>query len=104
MKIYNVGTDVPYGLPSEENDGYVWLVYEYRDEGYEGYGEAVMLGIDGLIHIKGLDHCSCYGPFDCWETNLSKMTVDEYCRSKDNVHDYVGSPTIESKVKELLGR
>lgn len=102
-KIYNVGTEVPYDLPTD--DGLQWLVYLYEDyDGYSGGGQAVALTIDGTVLVKDLGHCSCYGPFDCWETSSQKITVEELLREKDDVHDIIIKEEIMSKAKELLGR
>ena len=104
MKIYNVGKDVPYDLPSEDDSTYVWLVFDYEDGGYDGQGTAVALGVDGLIYVKDLSHCSCYGPFDGfgygkWSPGV---TIMEYMRPKDSVHDMDIVDVIHQKVVKLL--
>ena len=64
MKIYNIGPDElsEYDL-NELNQELEWLVVFYENYGYEGGGEAVGYA-DGKLHIKGLGHCSCFGPAD----------------------------------------
>lgn len=111
MKIYQLGPDVPYELKyesyglTEGNDCYVWLVHDYRNDGYEGYGSAVALSKgDGLLYFKNLDHCSCYGPMDGGMESSQKITVEEFLRVKDDVLDFDAPQVLKTKVAELLER
>lgn len=98
-KIYNVGTDVSYDLPSE--DGLQWLVYSYSDyDGYSGGGQAVALWEDGFVTVKDLGHCSCYGPFDSW--GKDNITIEEVLREKDGIHDLDIMEDIMVKIRELM--
>lgn len=101
MKLYNVGPDEPYGY-EEKDDRYVWLVYWYEIGDYCGDGEAVAFGKDGLVYFYGLGHCSCYGPFDDWGSPGKGMTVEEYLRPKDSVHDLSVKGPVDEKVTKLL--
>jgi hypothetical protein len=100
MDVYNVGVEEPWDLPS---DGYVWLVYSYDVYSqYEGGGEAIGLSEeDGMLYIYNLGHCSCYGPFD---SVCVSMTVEEYLRPKDSVHDFDPKSDVDKKVRELLAK
>ena len=103
MKIYQVGPDIPYDCPSEEDERFEWLVYWYEDGGYDGSGEAVALGKDGLLYGFNLGHCSCYGPFDSWDYNKIEggKTKEEFFGSA-SVLDYIYMEVIRSKVGKLL--
>lgn len=104
MQIYQVGSDVPELYDYElVDDDYEWLVHSYSNGYYDGYGQAVALHKNGTVYVKSLDHCSCYGPFDSWETSSLKITVEELLREKDSVHDIHISEDIMTKVRELLG-
>lgn len=101
MKIYQVGPDVPYDL--SEDDRFEWIVHYYEDGGYDGSGEAVGLcKDDGLLYIKNLGHCSCYGPMDGGMESGDKMTVAEFLKDKDDIHSYDARTEIKDKVKELV--
>lgn len=93
MQIYSVGPNTDtYSAPT---DGYEWCVYWYEIGDYCGYGQAIYY--DGKdLWSQGLDHCSCYGPF---ESSLVKVVLDS-----DNVLDKdIEHEEIRNKVKELLG-
>ena len=84
-----------------KEEDFVWMVTWYEDNGYDGSGEAVALGKDGLIYTKSLSHCSCYGAFD---GGFGKgVSVEEYLRPKDNVLDASVKDEVDIKVRELLG-
>lgn len=103
MQVYNVGPDQEH--PGNEYDEkFVWMVINYYNEGYEGYGEAVALGHDGMLYFKGLDHCSCYGPFEELENGqFEKVSVEDYLKS-DSIHDTdTENSKIRNKVIKLLG-
>lgn len=105
MQIYNVGKDElnQYDLNVLSPEAYEWLVYEYVDyDGYSGGGMAVALRKDGQLQYKDLGHCSCYGPMSDW-FGSSTVSIEEFFRHKDNIHDIDWSPALKSKVKELLG-
>jgi len=98
MQVYCLGDECE--TPSESS--FVWYVYDYWEGSYEGGGHAVGLGIDGLLSVGDLGHCSCYGPMEVWSP--TDMTIDEFFRPKDSVHDYDCPASIVEKVRELLGR
>lgn len=104
MQIYNVGPD---GFSESDfefvlrDHAYHWVVIWYFDERWSGWGELVALGMDGLIHYKDLGHCSCYGPLDEWE-QCGKMTVEEFLREKDSIHDIDFRKEVNEKVRSLL--
>ena len=103
MKIYQVGPDVPYDLPGEDNEQFEWVVFWYEDGGYDGSGEAVALcKDDGLLYIKDLGHCSCYGPMDGGMESGDKMTVEKFLEDKDDIHSYDARKEIKDKVSELV--
>lgn len=106
MRIFQVGRDALQEWEwAIKEDDYEWFVYDYEDAGYggyDGYGQAVALRRDGVVVVKSLDHCSCYGPMDCWETSSYKVTVEEFLREKDSIHDIRCSDAIMSKAKELF--
>lgn len=103
MQVYNVG-------PDEENPGneydekFVWMVVWYERLEYEGNGEAVALGYDGMLYFKGLGHCSCYGPFDQEYGGFEEsISVEDYLKS-DSIHDTdTQNSKVRDKVIELLG-
>jgi hypothetical protein len=104
MQSYNVGGDVR-GYLKDEFDvphGLIWFVYEYWEGSYEGGGEGVGLHPDGDLRYGRFDHCSCYGPMEMWGDG-ERITVAEFIREKDSVHDFDCSNAIREKVLELLG-
>ena len=104
MKIYQVGPDMPYGLPEEDDQQFDWVVFWYEDGGYDGSGEAVALcKDDGLLYIKDLGHCSCYGPMDGGLESGATVTVEKFLEQRDNIHSFARTE-IEEKVFELLPR
>jgi len=103
MKIFNVGDNKPHGLPSEQDENFVWLVYYYEDGYYDGSGEAVALMADGRLQLLNLSHCSCYEPFEDW-MNGQFVSIEEYLRPKDSVHDIEVKNVVDIKVRELLGK
>lgn len=101
MKIYQVGPDCPYDL--QDDDRFEWVVHWYEDGGYDGSGDAVGLNKeDGLLYIKNLGHCSCYGPLDGGMESGSKCSVAKFLENKDNIHDLDVTDAIKVKVLELL--
>lgn len=103
MQVYQVGPDVPYDLP-EGDDRFEWIVHYYEDGGYDGSGEAVGLNKeDGLLYVKNLGHCSCYGPFDGGMDGADKYEVAKFLEDKDDIMSYDAGKEIKDKVKELLG-
>lgn len=104
MKIYNVGQDVlseEYDLGQVVKEKYLWLVYWYENGGYDGHGEAVALGTDGMLYRTGLSHCSCYGPMDGFG-GVTAITKEEFLRDKDDIFDYDARKEVKDKVRELL--
>jgi hypothetical protein len=101
MKIYQVGPDVPYDL--WEDDRFEWIVHWYEEGCYDGSGEAVGLcKDDGLLYIKNLGHCSCYGPMDGGMESGDKMTVEKFLEHKDDIHAYDAGKEVKAKVLELV--
>lgn len=104
MQIYNVGpdrfdeSDFKY-VPLDQE--YKWAVVWYIHYGPEGDGEVVALGMDGLLHYKGLGHCSCFGPLDEWEA-CETVTIEEFLRPKDSIHDLEFRKEVEQLVRSLL--
>lgn len=102
MKIYQVGPDLPYDL-DENDERFEWVVFWYENEGYDGSGEAIGLcKQDGLLYIKNLEHCSCYGPMDAGLESGDKITIEEFMKHKESVHDYEAMAETKEKVIELL--
>ena len=66
MKIYNVGIDSlsEYDLKYLDKEAYEYFIYNYRDFGYDGDGEAVLKDENGKFILIDLGHCSCYGPLE----------------------------------------
>jgi hypothetical protein len=102
VKIYQIGPDVPYDLSEDER--FEWIVHYYEDGGYDGSGEAVGLcKDDGLLYVKNLGHCSCYGPMDGGMESGDKYTVEQFLSDKDDIMFYDPGKEMKDKVKELLG-
>ena len=78
-----------------------WIVYWYEEGFYDGGGEAVALGNDGLLYVSALGHCSCFGPTEHFN-HTDSMTIEEFNRPKDSIHDYDCRYELKSKVGELL--
>jgi hypothetical protein len=109
MEIYNVGTDQlsEYDFGCVKEGFFEWFVYWYEIGYYDGQGEGVALGKDGLLYYGSLGHCSCYGPMDSWtepEKFTQKFTVDEFFSQRTIFDNMAEKPTVEQKVRELLGR
>jgi hypothetical protein len=109
MQIYNVGPndldftpDYCNEISQDSLDKYEWSVYWYEAGEYEGNGEIVTLGKDGLLYTSGLGHCSCYGPLDGFGTCPGKgITVEEFLQPT-SVLEPVYKDEIVAKVRELL--
>ena len=104
MRVYNVGPDQlkDYDLAYVKEDGYEWLIYWYEEGYYDGSGEAVALRKDGQLVIKNLGHCSCYGPMEDWETGATIVSVGEFLKPKDSVHDITVMEAVMSEARKLL--
>lgn len=105
FEIFQVGPDQlsEWDLKEVQDDGrFEWLVYWYEDGGYDGSGEAVALGKDGLLYIKNLGHCSCYGPMDGWATDCDKTTAQEFFKKKESIFELEVKDEIYKKVRELI--
>ncbi len=101
MDIYQVGPDMPYGL--SEDQKFAWVVIYYENGGYDGQGEAVALcKDDGLLYIKNLGHCSCYGPMDDGLEAGGTMTVEKFLEDKEDIISYDAKDVVKEKVSELL--
>ena len=102
MELYNVGVDEPYDLNYRIEDCFVWVVYDYEDGCYDGNGTAVGLNKDdGMLYVKNLGHCSCYGPMEGGMLSGDKYTVEQFLAHKDNVLHYDAGDNIKTKVAEL---
>lgn len=105
MELYNVGVDElnEYDLKDMNGSNFKWIVYWYENGGYDGSGEAVGLHEDGMIYVKGLGHCSCYGPMDMGMESGQTMTVEKFLVDKDDIISYDSRKEIKDKVRELIG-
>lgn len=103
MKIYNVGVDElsEYDYNELPKD-LVWFVYRYEYGYYDGSGEAVGMNSEGKLLVGNLGHCSCYGPCEGMGQG-QYITVEEFLRKKESIHDYDCSDSVKAKVLELLG-
>lgn len=103
MKIYQVGPDEPYDLPGEDDEQFEWLVHWYENYGYEGSGEAIGLcKQNGLLYLKNLGHCSCYGPMEAGLESGDEFTVEQFFEQNENVLSQDFRKEIKDKVQELL--
>lgn len=104
MQIYNVGPD-SFDESDFENIlrdyEYKWIVVYYINYGWEGDGELLALGMDGVLHHKALGHCSCFSPLDEWD-QCEKITIEEFLRVKDSIHDIEFREEVDEKVRSLL--
>lgn len=97
MEVYNVGSDE---LDFSLDEKFLWVVYSYESDYYEGYGEAVAYDKNGNIHIFGLGHCSCYGPLEDWPHSDEIIKVEDYLGGNALVCGRSGE--VYEKVKGLL--
>lgn len=97
MNVYQVGRD---SLGYEQDDTYEWVVYDYTNDGYDGYGTLVAYK-DRELYEQNLGHCSCYGPGENSEIKFI-MTKQEYLDENKTIFDDFDGP-INTKVRELLG-
>jgi hypothetical protein len=106
MQIFSVGPDAAFSESSFKEilreQEYEWIVYWYLDGRYEGQGESVALGKDGLLLYSNLGHCSCFDPLEDWEYSGSKLTVAEFLKDKTSIHDFDFRKEVEDKVRALL--
>jgi hypothetical protein len=108
MNIIQVGPDELASWDMEEvqktSHLYEWFVYWYKNEGYDGSGEAVALRKeDGMLVAQGLGHCSCYGPLEGWSAHpVTAVTVEEFLRPKDSIFDLDCREAVMNEVKLLL--
>lgn len=103
MKIYNVGSDaLPQYIEREAEERFVWFVYDYKYDGIEGGGEAVGLDPEGLLHCYNLDHCSYDGPIDDIGREDECVSLDEFLKPKESVHDWNCSQAIRDQVARLV--
>lgn len=103
MNIYKIGPDVPRDLPKDD-DQFEWLVYHYKIDGYDGYGQAVALcKEDGLLYFKDLYHCSCFDGFDGGMKSGDKYTVASFLKDKDDALSFDALKVVKEKVAELTG-
>ena len=99
MKVYCVGDEL--NEFDEGNEEFVWLVYDYEGGSWEGSGEAVALGKDGLLYSWNLGHCSCYGPADEWPDGADKETIEQFVKAGESVLDD-HKDAVRLKVESLL--
>ncbi|MGL6101353.1 MAG: hypothetical protein ACRC0G_17240 [Fusobacteriaceae bacterium] len=52
--------------------GVVKVIGWYCPGSYEGSGEAIIVFNDGTVKLRGLGHCSCYGPWDDVEETVGQ--------------------------------
>jgi hypothetical protein len=103
MKLYNVGVDElrDYDLEEINSSKYIWMVYWYDGGSYDGTGEAVAFGKDGLVYFKSLNHCSCYGPM---EDGFDKgETIQEFFADKESIFDRECKEVLMARARFLLG-
>jgi hypothetical protein len=104
MKLYNVGVNQlnEYDHARVEQMKFVWMVYWYEGDSDWGSGDAVALGIDGLLYTGNLGHCSCSGPIQ--DAFLGKgETVQEFFAAKQSIFDHDLRDEVMVKVRELMG-
>lgn len=101
MEVYQVGPDDP-GVCQDER--FSWVVHHYAIGDYDGSGEAVAFCKEtGLLHILGLDHCSCYGPLEDGLDGGRTMTVEEFLADQqETIFDYQPSCEVMGMVRSLL--
>lgn len=61
---------------------FIWCVYYYWTEPYEGYGLMVVKVGENSYHMNYMGHCSCYGPMENFphnETISRDDLIDELC-------------------------
>jgi|LakMenE18May11ns_1017448.scaffolds.fasta_scaffold9716074_1 hypothetical protein len=103
MDIYQIGPLPLDDFSDYEYDQFEWVVYWYNVDGCEGYGEAIALcNEDGFLYIKGLGHCSCYGPMDDGFESCDKITIEDFLNDQPNVLGYVDNEEVKNKVLELI--
>jgi hypothetical protein len=105
MKIYNVGVEdlSDYDIKDMDGESLDFVVYWYESGSYEGDGEAVGYSKEeNVLYVKGLGHCSCYGPMDGGIKSGVKVTPFDFFSHKENVHSLDTKDCIKDKVKELL--
>ena len=103
MEIYSVGID-ELDFAEYENE-FQWVVYEYEEGYYDGDGECIAFGLDGLLHYKNLSHCSCFGPLEPgWSkrSDWHTLTIEEFLQEKESIHDFDCGDIVKSKVLSLL--
>src|SRR5690606_36900805 len=99
MQVYQVGQDDADFVQVED---FVWVVYDYTDNGWDGDGEAIALRKDGMLVEFNLSHCSCYGPTDDFPTGGEVHTVESYLRPIVSAIDERSNPIVD-KIRDLLG-
>lgn len=105
VEVYNVGLQQleDYELKEIVNDKrFLWTVYWYESGSYEGDGEAVSLGKNGLLYKTSLGHCSCCGPTENWSGTHTEIQIDEFFRYKESIMDEDSRKEVKDKVAELL--
>lgn len=107
MNIFNVGQEElsDYELKDLQSDNLLWVVYSYESGSYDGDGQAVGLRInDGMLQVKSLGHCSCYGPTEGGMEDGDLVSVEQFLFDKDDIFSHDARKEIKDKVKELVGR
>jgi len=80
------------------------IVYDYTNEGYEGYGD--LIGFDGKNYYHAyLGHCSCYGPLDDFNLNnpIPNLIALKEKITGENFNTKEGNKLI-NKLKEVLSK
>lgn len=75
MKIIRLGEEA-YDEDVPESHGIDFMVYDYTQESYEGWGDALAYK-DGKWYTHDLGHCSCYGPFEEFGLEIPFNTLTE---------------------------
>lgn len=109
MEVYQVGKTAldEYDFDELNKEDYLWIVYNYHYEDWEGNGVAILLRKDGQLLKKNLSHCSCYGPMDTstWDDcpiQFEPITLEEILSVKECIFDDDFSDALKEKVKELM--
>lgn len=121
-EFYSVGPD-ELNISDEEIENasiFKWQVYHYTSEPYEGHGDIVAYDPkDNMLYYSGLNHCSCYGPeiitgYPATRVNILgdvvsandvfQITIEEFFRDKEDIHEQDFCKEIKDKVRELLSK
>ncbi len=79
-----------------------WVVYWYREDGYEGSGVLVCKWATGEYGMTNLSHCSCYGPIDDAPHTFTLKAILADLESSPEDYDYAENSAVLAKVRELI--